>query len=246
MEKRIFFHRRREGVDSAEFAKTYRAAHETLVAETGASCAVDIALEDQSPMDAAGMKARPIVWHGVSLRWGPVASSSDATQQLSSVVESASGWRVEETLAWDYDAERTSGKAKSGKSTARAAAQSGKYWPDGEATPGVKFVSLVAKPVDLPLDEFKERYANHGAIAREHHGGCWRYVQNVVVGPVTLPPGKIIHAVSELWFHSLDDFVERLYTRRPESVDAVAEDTKGFIDFKNTSSVLVQETVLKS
>ena len=63
---------------------------------------------------------------------------------------------------------------------------------------------------------------------------------------MTLPPGKIIHAVSELWFHSLDDFVERLYTRQPESVDAVAADTAGFIDFRNTTSMLVQETVLRS
>jgi hypothetical protein len=235
MEKRIFFHHRRDGVDAAEFAKTYRAAHETLIADTDARCAIDIALEDQSPMDAAGMKARPIVWHGVSLRWGAIASSSEATQQLASVVDGASGWRVEETIAWDYDAERATGDVAPGK-----------YWGDGQPTPGVKFVSLVAKPPDLPLDEFKERYRNHGAVAREHHGGCWRYVQNIVVGPVTLPPGKIIHAVSELWFHSLEDFVDRLYTRRPESVEAVAEDTKGFIDFRNTTSVLLQETVLAS
>ena len=235
MEKRIFFHRRREEVDSATFAATYRAAHQTLIAETGVQCAIDLALDDQSPMDAAGMKARPPVWHGVSLRWGDVASSSQATQELAPVVEAASGWRVEETIAWDYDGAR-----------AGATPQSGKYWPDGEPTPGVKSLSLVAKPHDLSLDEFKERYRNHGAVAREHHGGCWRYVQNIMVGPVTLPPGKIIHAVSELWFHSLDDYIERFYTRKPESVAAVAEDTKGFIDFKNTTSVLVQETVLNS
>jgi hypothetical protein len=235
MEKRIFFHRRRDGVDGAEFAKTYRSAHETLLADTGVQCAIDLALDDQSPMDRAGMKARPLVWHGVSLRWGDVASSSQAAQELAPVVEAASGWRVEETIAWDYDGTRATAKPESGK-----------YWADGEPTPGVKFVSLVAKAHDLPLDEFKERYRNHGAIAREHHGGCWRYVQNVMVGPVTLPPGKIIHAVSELWFHSVDDYVEHLYTRKPESMEAVAADTTGFIDFRNTSSMLVQETVLRS
>jgi hypothetical protein len=233
MEKRIFFHRRRDDVTDEMFATSYRQAHETLIADTNARCAIDLALADQSAMDRAGMKARPLVWHAVSLRWGDVASSSQATQRLASVVDAASGWRVDETIAWDYDASR-----------AGSFVAEGKYWADGEPTPGVKFLSLVAKPPDLPLDEFKERYRNHAKVAREHHGGCWRYVQNIVIGPVTLPPGKIIHAVSELWFHSVDDYVERLYTRKPESVEAVGEDTKGFIDFRNTTSMLVQETVL--
>jgi hypothetical protein len=224
MEKRIFFHRRKDDIDGETFAKTYRAAHETLVADTGVQCAIDLALDDQSPMDRAGMKARPLTWHAVSLRWGDVASSSQASQQLAAVVAAASGWRVQEHVAWDYDRD----------------------WPDGEPTPGVKFVSFVAKRPELSPEEFQERYRNHVEVAREHHIGCWKYVQNVVLGPVTLPPGKIIHGVSELWFRSLDDYVERLYARRPESVDAVREDTSGFIDFANTSSMLVQETWLRS
>jgi hypothetical protein len=232
-EKRIFFHRRAEGVSAEGFAAQYRVAHDALIAETGAQCAIDLALEDQSAMDRAGMKARPLAWHGVSLRWGDVASSGEASRLLAPIVDSAAGWRVEETIAWDYDGGRATGTPPDGR-----------YWPTGEPTPGVKFLSLVAKPQDLPLDEFKERYANHAEVAREHHGGCWRYVQNIVVGPVTLPPGKAIHAVSELWFHSVDDYVERLYTRKPESPAAVAEDTKGFIDFRNTTSMLVHETVL--
>ncbi len=235
MEKRIFFHRRADGIGHDEFAARYREAHDTLIADTSARCAIDLALEDQSAMDRAGMKARPLTWHGVSLRWGDIASSGEAARQLAPIVEAASGWRVEETIAWDYDSSRAS-----------ASPPSGKFWADGEPTPGVKFLSLVAKPEDLPIDQFKKRYANHGKIAHEHHGGCWRYVQNIVVGPVTLPPGKIIHAVSELWFHSIDDYVEHLYTRRPESIEAVAADTKGFIDFRNTTSMLVAETVLAS
>jgi hypothetical protein len=233
MEKRIFFHRRADGVSATDFAAGYRAAHDALIAETHARCAIDLALDDQSPMDRAGMKARPLVWHGVSLRWGDVASSGETSRLLAPIVDTAAGWRVEETIAWDYDGGRATGSPPDGA-----------YWPAGEVTPGVKFLSLVAKPHEMPLDEFRERYANHGDIAREHHGGCWRYVQNIVVGPVTLPPGKTIHAVSELWFHSIDDYVERLYTRKPESVEAVGEDTKGFIDFKNTTSMLVRETVL--
>jgi hypothetical protein len=221
-DKRIFFHRRQEGVDAAEFAQVYRRAHETLAADTGARCAVDVAIDDQSALDRVGMVSRPLLWHGASMRWGAVASSSLATQQLAPVIDAASGWRVEEHVAWDYERD----------------------WPDGQTTPGVKLLSLVVRRPDQPLDEFKERYRNHVEVAREHHGGCWKYVQNVMIGPVTLPPGRIIDAVSELWFRSLDDFLERFYTNRPESVDAVAADTKGFIDFRRTSSMLVQETML--
>ena len=227
-QKRIFFHRCRDNVDAGQFAAVYRNAHETLITDSGAQCAIDLALDDQSPLDAVGMKSRPLLWHGVSMRWGPVASSSQATQQLAPVVESASGWRVEEHVAWDF------------------AGDDARDWPDGQPTPGVKLLSLVVRLPDQPLDEFKERYRNHVAVAREHHGGCWKYVQNVMIGPVTLPPGKIIDAVSELWFRTLDDFLERFYTRRPESVDAVAADTKGFIDFRRTSSMLVQERVLSA
>jgi hypothetical protein len=232
MEKRIFFHQRADGVDDADFAARERAAHDALAAG-GTRCAVDLALADQSAMDRAGMKARPLVWHAASLRWGDASGDDDVESALASAVAASAGWRVEETIAWDYDPARTSGGAGEGR-----------YWPAGEATPGVKFLSLVAKPEDMPLDAFRARYANHAHVAKEHHGGCWRYVQNIVIEPVTLAPGKTIHAVSELWFHSVDDYVDRLYTRRPESPEAVAEDTKGFIDFRNTTSMLVQETLL--
>jgi hypothetical protein len=232
MQKHIVFHQRADGVDAATFATRYRAAHDAFVSGGGARCAIDVALEDQSPMDRAGMKARPLVWHAASLRWGSTGDAVDAA--LADVVSATAAWRVEETIAWDYDGSRATGHVADGR-----------YWPEGEPTPGVKFLSLVAKPDDLSLDEFRARYAGHGKVAREHHGGCWRYVQNIVVGPVAEPPGKTIHAVSELWFHSVDDYVERLYTRKPESPAAVAEDTKGFIDFRNTTSMLVQETVLR-
>jgi hypothetical protein len=224
MEKRIYFHHRKDGVTDADFADTYRAAHETLVADTGARCAIDLALTDQSPLDRAGLRSRdPVPWHGVSHRWGDMASSSDATKQMAPVVDAASGWRVEETVVWDYDRD----------------------WLDGRPTPGVKFVSLVAKRPELSMEEFAERYLRHASVAREHHGGCWKYVQNVVRGPVTLPPGKIVHGVSELWFRSVDDLVERLYTR-PGSTDAVRADTSGFVDFSNTVSILVQESWIRS
>jgi hypothetical protein len=222
--KRIFFHRRADGVDGAQFAATYRHAHETLAGETGAACAIDLPVDDQTNLDRVGMKSRPLLWHGVSLRWGDVTTSSQAAQELAPVVESASGWRVDEHVAWDYERD----------------------WSDGEVTPGVKLLSLVVRPEGQPLDEFRARYRSHVEVAREHHGGCWRYVQNVMTGPVTLPPGRAIDAVSELWFRSLDDFLERFYTRRPESVDAVAADTVGFIDFRRTSSMLVRETILRS
>jgi hypothetical protein len=225
VEKRVYFHRRKDDIDDATFAATYCAAHDTLVRDTGARCAVNLALVNQSALDRAGMRSRdPLPWHAVSHRWGDVASSSEATQQMAAVVGAASGWRVDEIIAWDYDRD----------------------WPDGADTPGVKFVSLVTKRPDITMDQFETRYRNHANVAREHHGGCWKYLQNIVRGPVTLPPGRIIHGISELWFRTENDLVGRLYTRRPESIDAVREDTTGFIDFANTMSLLVRERWIKS
>ncbi|HEX7095396.1 MAG TPA: EthD domain-containing protein [Acidimicrobiales bacterium] len=219
MEKRIYVHRRRETIDDAAFASGYRAAHETLVADTGARCAVAIALADQSPMERVGLRPRPLLWHGVSSRWGDVASSSRATAQLDEVVEAASGWRVEERVAWEDDVA-----------------------PDPSA-PGVKSVSFVVKPGELSVEEFRRHYREHAEIARDHHG-CWKYVQNVVLAPVTLPPGKVIHAVSELWFRSLDDFVEHFYRHGAASVEAVRKDTADFVDFASSTSMLVSEMML--
>jgi hypothetical protein len=223
LQKSITIHRGRDGIAPAGFVAAFERAHASLLRDDrGPACAIDIACEDQSPLAAVGMTPRPLTWLGMSLQWGtsvPVALARDETD-----IEAIGGWVVDEHVAWDYDRD----------------------WPDGDPTPGVKFVSLVAKRPDISDDEFRARYRNHERVAREHHGGCWRYVQNLVVRPTAIGDGaSTVHGISELWFRSIDDYVNRLYSG-PASPQAVAADTRQFIDFANTTSTLVTETVLRS
>ena len=82
-------------------------------------------------------------------------------------------------------------------------------------------------------------------VAKVHHIGCWQYVQNFIAAPTGTRPAPLIDGISELWFRSVDDMIERFYTA-PGSPDAVRDDTTGFIDFANTRSYLTIETIVFS
>lgn len=109
----------------------------------------------------------------------------------------------------------------------------------GTDTPGLKMISFVKRRADLSPQEFDERYRQHIEVAKEHHAGIWQYAQSLVEQVLTAdaPP---IDGISELWFESATDFAERFYST-PESPAAVQEDTKGFIDFSGTFSVLTTD-----
>jgi hypothetical protein len=224
MSKTITFHGPAGAGDMAEFQTVYRAAHDRAADSTPTDrWAMDLTCPDQTPLQAVGMTPRPLTWWGASSRWtdGSATASIDVLPANGFVLVSA--WQVDEYVAWDYDRD----------------------WSDGTVTPGVKFVSLVVKAPGMTDAEFRDRYRNHEQVAREHHAGCWRYVQNIVRAPVGSPSGQEIHGISELWFRSLEDYVTRLYTSA-ESPQAVASDTRQFIDFTRTTSTLVRHTAVRS
>jgi len=231
--KQITLVRRRDDVDEATFARQLieqgrlvSQHHDGVV-----KVAVNIVQTDQQLFEAIGLRIRPIEWHGLVHTWFDAPhpatrawryphSEQTLADQLLTIAADSTGWWVDENDAWIYDRD----------------------WPDGNATPGAKQMSLVARRPDLSFDEFVARYRNHINVAKIHHIGCWQYVQNFVAEPIGTRPAPLIDGISELWFRSIDDMIERFYTA-PGSPDAVREDTTGFIDFANTRSYLTVETI---
>jgi uncharacterized protein (TIGR02118 family) len=98
------------------------------------------------------------------------------------------------------------------------------------STRAVVLAYFVRRRADLSFDEFAAHYQQtHAPLAREHHPGIARYVQNFVEQPAG--PGAEIDAVSELWFRSEEDARSRFY-RDDESRRVIAEDVRRFIDLR--------------
>jgi len=105
------------------------------------------------------------------------------------------------------------------------------HWDESEIAPGAAPVVLlyfVQRRRDLSPEAFATHYrTRHAPLAREHHPGVARYVQNFVVsGPADAE--SEIDAISELWFRSERDAVERFY-RDARSQDVIAEDVRRFV-----------------
>ena len=234
--KQITLVRRRDDVDEFTFAQQL-IEHGTQVAQHHdgvVKVAVNVVQTDQHLFERIGLRVRPIEWHGLVHTWfdspHPATpawryphSEQVLTDQLLTIAADSTGWWVDENDAWTYDRD----------------------WPDGVPTPGVKQMSLVARRPDITFDEFVARYRNHVNIAKVHHIGCWQYVQNFLAETSSTRPAPLIDGISELWFRSVDDMIERFYTA-PGSPDAVRDDTTGFIDFANTRSYLTIENIVFS
>jgi uncharacterized protein (TIGR02118 family) len=100
-------------------------------------------------------------------------------------------------------------------------------WDDGRAT--VARISFVRQAPTLTREEFVHHWTEvHAPLAREHHPGICRYVQNVVVESLT-PGAPHVDGIAELGFASLDDFRKRMYDS-PEGQQIIAADVRTFLD----------------
>jgi uncharacterized protein (TIGR02118 family) len=100
-------------------------------------------------------------------------------------------------------------------------------WDIGDAT--VTRISFVRRASGLTRDEFAHHWSErHAPLARVHHPGICRYVQNVVVEALT-PDAPEIDGIAELGFASLADLRERMYDS-PEGQQIIREDVLRFID----------------
>lgn len=120
-----------------------------------------------------------------------------------------------------------------------------KDWPDGIESPGVRRISFVRAAPGLSRSEMARHWSDvHWPIARVHHPGLWRYVQNVVVEPIT-PDAPAVDGIAELHFRSIADLRDRFYDS-DEGRQIVAEDVRAFLDRGAGWRVLARETWLRS
>jgi uncharacterized protein (TIGR02118 family) len=107
----------------------------------------------------------------------------------------------------------------------------------GQPAAAIKSVSFVVRKEGISVEEFRHHYREHVPVAWEHHLGCSRYVQNDVAAVFgDAPP---CDGFSELWYTTVDDFVNRHWGHGEASVKAVRADTEEFIDFSRTFSLIV-------
>ena len=95
--------------------------------------------------------------------------------------------------------------------------------------PALTRISFVRRPRELTHEDFAFHWTQvHALLARKHHPGICRYVQNVVVHKLT-PDAPDVDGIAELGFASLEDFRERMYDSS-EGQGIIAADVREFID----------------
>jgi uncharacterized protein (TIGR02118 family) len=107
------------------------------------------------------------------------------------------------------------------------------HWDElgGATADAVVLTYLVRRLPDLSPAAFEAHYRErHAPLARIHHPGIARYVQNFVE-----PGAEGLDAISELWFRSEADARTRFY-RDAESVRVIGEDVRRFIDLRGGSA----------
>jgi len=101
-------------------------------------------------------------------------------------------------------------------------------WPTGERSPGIKGIYTVGRRADLTREQFaKHWHEGHGPLARKHHVGLAKYVQNVSLGPLT-PGAQDFDGFATLHFLTGEDMRERFYDS-PAGAKIIAADVKRFI-----------------
>jgi uncharacterized protein (TIGR02118 family) len=100
-------------------------------------------------------------------------------------------------------------------------------WDEGGVT--ITRISFVQRAAGLTHEQFAEHWTTvHAPLARRHHPGIARYVQNVVVDALT-PGAPAVDGIAELGFRSVEDLRDRMYDS-PAGQAAIAADVRAFID----------------
>jgi uncharacterized protein (TIGR02118 family) len=115
---------------------------------------------------------------------------------------------------------------------------------EGVTSPGFKIIPFSCRNPHLSREEFAEHYRNvHSSLAREHHPGIGRYVQNFVQAALSADAPEI-DAVAELHFPSLEDYRDRFYART-ESPKIIGKDVASFVDFTKSHYLTARELIVK-
>ena len=214
MEKVVFVFGRKPGLSVEEFRRHYLDVHAPLALRSMQGLhryVVNLPEPDadtEAPFDAvteltvdsaAGLfdPARAFVSE---------AAATDVLADHASFLGTMHAYRVTERVVKDYD----------------------RTWADGERSPGVKYVSLMQRVAGMSAEEFDAYWRDHHTpIALEHHGGMWKYVQNVVREPMT-PDAPPLDGMVEMHFPTVEDFRGRFFTP-PESMSLVLDDAYRFM-----------------
>jgi uncharacterized protein (TIGR02118 family) len=117
-------------------------------------------------------------------------------------------------------------------------------WDDADRAPGVKFVSFLHRRPTLTRAQFGDHWSQrHAPLARKHHPAIVRYVQNVVVAPITDDTPEI-DGVAELSYVSVDDMKARQYDS-DEGKRIITEDVARFLQLPGEFRVLANEVRLR-
>ncbi len=102
-----------------------------------------------------------------------------------------------------------------------------RQWDRGGET--IVRIAFVRRSAGLSREEFAEHWTNvHAPLARKHHPTLVRYVQNIVIEPVT-PGAPEVDGVAELGFRSLKDVHQRMYDS-PAGAEIIRRDIQRFLD----------------
>ena len=137
---------------------------------------------------------------------------------------------AEVVLAWADDVARLDVDALTGGRPATGYhVEERPQWDHGPPAEGVTRISFVRRRPDLTRRQFADHWTNvHSPLARRHHPALWRYVQNVVVAPLT-PGAPEVDGIAELGFRSIEDMSARMYDS-PEGAAIIRADVDRFID----------------
>jgi uncharacterized protein (TIGR02118 family) len=112
-------------------------------------------------------------------------------------------------------------------------------WGVGERG-GITRLSFLLSAPGVTRPQFAAHWSDvHSALARRHHPGLWRYVQNVVIDGLT-PDTPALDGIAELSFRSIGDLRDRLYDS-DEGRRVIGADVRRFIDVAAGWRVLTAE-----
>jgi hypothetical protein len=97
----------------------------------------------------------------------------------------------------------------------------------GERSPGVKAIYLVRRNEQLNDQEARQRWKDHAPLAKAHHAGMSRYVQNGVIAALTAG-APTVNGIAELHFPTQDDLEQRLYDSE-QGRDAIRADVSTLV-----------------
>lgn len=170
----------------------------------------------------AGQRPQPARCDGLSFHWSDApAPRPTPTEEPQEAIGRIDAYRVDEVVHWD----RLRGRAA------------------GARSPGLKMIAFVRRLPELSPGDFRERYLEHATIAREHHPGIARYVQNFVTDAWTndAPP---VDGIAELHFATQEDLTKGFY-RDESSAKAVGADVARFMSMRGAWSILATEYVVR-